>query len=856
MNAARSPRSAESVVSGSGLLDLVSGLTGSAPDEPDPGPKGSAAGSGSSNFGLVDPFAESGSSSGPGYFNSGNYSSGSGSGEYLKSKTFFLEMPDVCTCLTGLVAPMCEVSCDGVCAASSIATEGPNTQSCRCDSHCFFFQDCCKEVEPASSDCADLAVETYIIDTDLSLWSCHSIYPATLNLAQYSPQQAGVYAVSMCPSTWYAQSQQLGLPVRKLRLISDLCETAHSTLPLVSDASSGRVYKNEYCAFCHKVSRMSMWRETVLCSSVILDSIRAEHQLSLAVVREQCGPCIYSSPPTLYSDQTRDVSESPRSCTPAVSSCPEYSQQMKPDWATSAEDYQEIVKNCTKHTAYVQTFYPVVYKNPYCAACNLLVESPVLQCFDFDLLRFPFCKSNSYSNGSEVEVVLDTALKTAEVFGLSDGNSVPLDVECPPGQVFSFPTFNCRAVSCSQFDVPNSNFTCSIAGVSTGGGGDGSDNTSVCSNELVLDDPLLLLPIDETTYYYYPLFAVVFVSYTNALGFPVACLDSAVPTSLPILQALNILTFLITIPSMIILACVSFVYLIPSSMRSIFGLVVSNFAFACFLADFALLLGYSGAFLSRNNGLCFSAGVLDHAFALCQFYWLIIHTFDVGLRYYQRAKSIPPSFTLRVLVAYYGAGWCLPFVITSFEVAFIHAIPSGGMGSLVSCFQISSFYIAIFLYLVPGAGALVSSLVSYPVFLCLLKKVSFKPTRKDKTRFVILGVLLFIMTISFVVQVICSHIPSIYADIIVGFLRLVVVAVRSTYLGVVLLCKEKVPKAVHSTFVCTHNKVASATAEEVELALYQCEANTCVGSAQAQWNFELNQLAAQLANPSLHVYKE
>lgn len=153
---------------------------------------------------------------------------------------------------------------------------------------------------------------------------------------------------------------------------------------------------------------------------------------------------------------------------------------------------------------------------------------------------------------------------------------------------------------------------------------------------------MLLLPLDETTYYYHPLFAVVFVSYTNALGFPVVCLDSAVPTNLPILEALNILTFLVTIPSMIVLACVSFVYLIPSSMRSIFGLVVSNFAFASLLADSALLLGYSGVLLSRSNALCFSAGVLDHTFALCQFYWLIIHTFDVGLRYYQRAKSTPP----------------------------------------------------------------------------------------------------------------------------------------------------------------------------------------------------------------------
>lgn len=178
------------------------------------------------------------------------------------------------------------------------------------------------------------------------------------------------------------------------------------------------------------------------------------------------------------------------------------------------------------------------------------------------------------------------------------------------------------------------------------------------------------------------------------------------------------------------------------------------------------------------------------------------------------------------------------------------------MGSPVSCFQISSFYIAFFLYLVPAAGALMGSLVAFPIFLCLLKRASFEPTRKDKTRFVILSILLLVMSISFVIRVIGLHVPSVFADIVVGFLRLVVVAVRSAYLGVVLLFKKKVPEAVRSAFACTHNRVASATAEQVELALCRREANRCVGGAQARMNFELNQLAAQLANPALITYKE
>lgn len=746
---------------------------------------------------------------------------------------------------TGSVTPVCSVSCDAnTCEASSIIAEGPNTQSCRCDGHCSFFQDCCKDVEQASSQCT---MEAYT-DTNSSLWSCHSIYPTTVNLTQYSPEQVGVYAVSECPSTWDAQSQRLNLSVNELQLVSDLCEMANSTLPIVSDASTGRVYKNEYCAFCHEISHMFMWRDTVFCSSTILDLIHDELQLSSAVIKEQCGSCIFSTPPTLYFDQVRNVTESPRSCTPALSSCPDFSQRVWQDWAPSADDYQEIVQNCINYTVYVQTtnVHPEVYKNHYCATCNLRMESPTLQCFDSDLFPFPFCKSDSYSNNGEVSIVLDAALKTAEV---PDGSSVPLGIECPPGQVFSFLTFNCRAVSCSRFNAPNSNFTCSINGLSTG---NGSNNASECSNELVLDNPLLLLPMSKNTYYYYPLFALVFVSYTNALGYPVVCLDFAVPTRLPILEALNVLTFLITIPSMIVLGCVIFVYL-ATSMRTVYGLVIANFAIACFFADMALLLGYSGMILSRSNTLCFSAGVMDHAFSLCQFYWLLVYTLDVAFRHYKRVRSLPPNFTLRVLFAYYTMGWFLPLIITSFEVAFVYALPSVGMGSPASCFQISSLYFSFFMYIVPGSLALTGSLVIYLIFLYLLKKASFNLPKKDKIRFAVLSALLAIMSVSFLVRVAGLYIPSSFGDIIIGFLHLAVVAVRSAYLGAVLLLKKKVPKALIDTVFCINNKVASATAEEVEMATVRRDD---VGNEQTQMNRELDLLAAQLANPSLYVFKE
>lgn len=766
--------------------------------------------------------------------------------------------------LAGLEADeMCSPICDRVvCAASSIVAEGPNTQRCRCDSHCSFFQDCCEGVEPEISGCANLA-ETYS-GTNRSLWSCQSLYLGTVNLTRYSPEQVGVYVVSTCPSTWLALSQELNLSMDEFGLVEDLCSTANSTLPPASDASSGRVYKNEYCALCHKVPEMSLWYQTVLCSNGILDTIRAESQLPLAVVKERCGPCVYVTPPSLYSNQTGEVYELPRSCTPVLSSCPEYPEfvlRAGSDWALSVHDYQQIVGICTQKTEYVQSFSDayagdVVYKNPYCVVCNTFMPSPAHQCFSFDLLRFPFCKSQSDPSGSglEVKVVLDAAQQTVDVFGLSAGGSffhgISLDVKCPSGQVFSFVTFECREASCSKFDLPTSGFTCTITGLSTGTG-----DQAECSEELVLDDPSLHFALDASTYYYVPLLATVFVSYTNAFGFPVVCLDSAVPTSLVLLRALNILTFVVTIPSMILLVCASFVYLVPSSMRTVYGMVVVNFAFASFLADLALLLGYSGVILTRSPSLCFAAGILDHFLALAQFYWLIVHTFDVGLRYYRRAKSIESNISLRILAAYYSTGWVLPIMATSFEVSFVYAV--GGIGNSISCFQFSSFLLTFLLYLVPASVAIIGSLVAYPILLCLIGKTSFKLTKKDKFRLVVLSILLLIMSVSFVIRVAGLYITTNSADILVGFFHLPVVAVRSAYLAAVLLLKRKVPKAMRSICVSSKVKVASATAEEVELAELRCgEAIKGPAGEAILMNHELNRLANQLANPALETYRE
>lgn len=794
---------------------------------------------------------ESGESSFP---NSSNSGSGSENGESIVvvGKKYNLLVH------VGLMNETCLWCCPSngsdTCTASNFITEGPNTLGCRCDNHCVFFEDCCEGVQPAALGCNDFFTATYS-DTNLSLWSCQSLYPETVGLGQFSPKQVGVYAVSVCPSSWFNPSQHLGMPVSELSLVGGLCSAANSTLPLVSDALSGRVYRNEYCALCHEVAQISLWLQSMLCSGAILDTLHTESRLSLSMIRERCGHCVYASPPTVYSDGTSQV---PRSCSPALSTCPKHSEytQLEAGSGLSLHDYLKIVDGCTKQTELVSSFSDtyaegVVFRNSHCATCNM--PSLDLQCYRFDLHHFPFCKS--HNNGTEVEIVLDAVLQIVQILNASTGDSilrdVPLDIKCPPGQILDFVTHECRTASCLQFDHPTSD--CTVIGLSDGGGDNGGvGGANECSEELVLDNPSLYFSFGETTFYYIPLFSIVLASYTNVLGFPVVCIDSAVPVKPLFLEILERLTFIVTILSIIILAFVGFVYLFPSGMRSTFGLVVANFAFASLLSDLSLLLSYWSMFMKRNHSVCIGAGSFDHSMALCQFFWLFVFTFFLGYRYLRRANDVPPELSCGVLGTYYAVGWCLPVIITSFEVAFVFATHM--VGSLITCFQFSSILISSSLYLVPAVLILFFTFLAFLNFLWRLSETSMELTKKDKMRFVVLGILILIMIVSFLVRLGSLLVTSSFAGVIVGYLRLVVIVVRTGFLAVVLLVVKKLPKALQDFFRCGF-QVHPASAEVVELAELQHNEAILLarGGPSLMLDLEMKRLAEHLQNPAVNI---
>lgn len=754
-------------------------------------------------------------------------------------------------CLVTLGFAIGDLECPTPCPhndgrTSNITAYGPNVEGCRCDSHCSFFQDCCLGSTPLNSTSQDGSYS----NSNTSLWSCHSLFPASMvGIEPFSPDQVGVYAISKCPHTWPAVAWDLGLSTEESILVEEVCVAPNTALPPASDAVSGHVYRNEYCALCHEVPLLALWRHTRLCSVDILDAISDQLKLPLASLEENCGTCIYSSPPPLYSDTVPDIA--PRSCTPAIGSCPDFSESLQLGLDVlppSAQDYQELVDNCTGQTEYVRGFSvaydsEVVFKNPNCATCNAFLASRGLQCFTFDLPGFPACSVLD----DQVEIVFDAAQGTAQVFNRSESilRDIAIDVSCAPGQVFDVVTGECRTVSCSLFQN-SSGFSCTIVGLPVDmQNGSNQSSEFECAQELVLDNPLLLLRVSETTFYYLPLLSLVFVTYTNALGFPVACLDTAIPITLRFLQvlkALNASTFLVVVPSILVLALIIFVYTYPVVMRSFYGMVVANLAIASLLADLALLLSYSGAYLSRSQSLCFSAGVLEHSLGLAQLMWTTLLACTLAVRCYRKAYSISRGISLRVLILYYAVGWCLPLVITSFEVTFAYAVNS--FGDLGSCFQITSFWNSFLLYVIPSLVSIVVGAVVLPSVYFHIHKMAFDMTTKDKVRFVLMCILIAIMSASFIVTVAGLYVASIFANVIVSFTRLLLIVVRSVYLAAMLLLVKKLPKALKRpcASLLPPNAVQPASLEVVEMA------NISV-SGDASRKLQLDEFADQLTNP-------
>ena len=268
----------------------------------------------------------------------------------------------LCACVNGqttdeyaVIARLdnCGQSCNGSCEA----TDGV----CRCDSECERYGDCC--AGKVACDGGEQRAQL------LAGLQCRSIH---LNPSTQPDKAEAFWMVSACPEDWLTEQED-----EELRGADEKCRNGSDSLPPVTDLDSGVVYKNEYCAICHRVENIRPWGYRFGCTSWLNSMIRTEgFTLTREIIQRECIACGFRAPQT---------EPPPRTClhgSLVTEECLVREQlEERTGLRWEEEEYQDVVTRCgTSPTSPVilrentsgSRDYPGSrpYRNQYCAICN------------------------------------------------------------------------------------------------------------------------------------------------------------------------------------------------------------------------------------------------------------------------------------------------------------------------------------------------------------------------------------------------------------------------------------------------------------------------------------------------------
>ena len=237
--------------------------------------------------------------------------------------------------------------CGQRCPAS--CGEDKKARLCRCDTECVRFGDCCFGRERFKCD------DGAPVMKPLRGLECREIRLGG---------RETYWMVSSCPDT------QNILGDETMSEINEMCANGSDTLPPVTDLDSGVVYKNEYCAVCHRITNIISWVyrfECLDCSHGPCPDYVAE------IIQNECVQFGFSIP---------RAAPLPRSCVRdpidlnALSSCLPRNKLEKATRRTWVEkEYTELEKQCTSGplkpvASSANPCAPITYRNQYCSICN------------------------------------------------------------------------------------------------------------------------------------------------------------------------------------------------------------------------------------------------------------------------------------------------------------------------------------------------------------------------------------------------------------------------------------------------------------------------------------------------------
>ena len=544
-----------------------------------------------------------------------------------------------------------------------------NRYVCQCDEQlCKQFGDCCAELQ-------------YTQSTTGPEFTCVST--SVLNEGR-DVSTVAYFMIASCPESQSDSEIPKGL--------AELCEAQSLSSPPISDNKTGLVYRNKYCAQCHRVpeSEQISWRSQWRCNSALRKAFdEGNATIDIALLLDSCRLSRYTQP------STNSLSLLPRTCDPRVL----YTCQPPPGTDTSTAEYRALRHQCRSKLVNISTtVQETLYKNEFCALCStfgqrLRIFCPEDPAKDIDgstsapttaptTVTYPptmatYPPTTQPPPPNTFTLFLDIT-GSGKVVIASEDIVVTSAVEqfCGEGQVFDLYSNVCRKTLCQPGYTYNgtscllvstecalialnateyqtvSNATIfwkaqeqnvSVRGYSTEG------NPLVCTNFTSDFNTTVNETITRTLYGYPPAFAIL-----SYLGLSVDVVAAAI---------------------------LLFTYVVFAEMRTFYGKLFMNFVLVLLLGDLTFLLGSAVYAVSLKDVVCQVVAILLHYLFLARFVWMSLLSLNVARHFYHAMKMVvnEERESWHYLMLYMAAGWLSPLLVLIVTVPVNYAIP-GAVG--------------------------------------------------------------------------------------------------------------------------------------------------------------------------------
>ena len=656
-------------------------------------------------------------------------------------------------------------NCGPSCNSSCEATDGV----CRCDSECERYGDCCA----GKVDCYGgvvsrsqaLAERVWLRETNggeqrtqlLAGLQCRSIH---LNPSTQPDKAEAFWMVSACPEDWLTEQED-----EELRGADEKCRNGSDSLPPVTDLDSGVVYKNEYCAICHRVENIRPWGYRFGCTSWLNSMIETEgFTLTQEIIERECIACGFRAPQT---------EPPPRTCLHGSLVAEECLAREQLEERTGLrweeEEYQDAVMRCgSSPTSPVgSTPGSRPYRNQYCAICNG-ERTAELSCADpYDSRdTTDFCLveaaainppngggNNAINTGNGGGGVGPNRQPESVPFSIfldvngdsqvitSETVSVNITTSCPKGEVFDPVEQSCRPTICPE-GFATRRGSCAIVQNITLAGALNSTNNSlvICDGEFIVLDEDEFTLIDNRTLMFHGDVYEIF-DYNDSL--PIICSNysqngtflrnvtrfyySYPPTS-------SILTYVGCSLSVIGCVVVLFTYSLFKELRSLPGQILMNLASAILATCLFLLVGIPIISLAEKDELCEATAILLHWLMLSQFSWMSIMSFELARTLFRasRLRQVEHDSTKKkIFRLYFLIGWGIPTAITIISVIVNYTTDLIGYGEDGFCWisHMDSFYTV---FVAPVVLSIIFNGITFTVTVSLLFKASRAQAKLNK----------------------------------------------------------------------------------------------------------------------------